>query len=276
MNKSEDLVKGATRLIDGTRRMLVENTAKAIAILTAVLAVLLSFLDITLPELSYKSLTIEVAVLLIASYIIYFSLMDAGESYGKEAEDYKRCEAEYLAVRERVGTDKIAALREFCLRYSKEELWARRRMLLVSEAISDEEYARYLKGEKLPPRERKICERASRMRAEPIDPRALLEVDGCSHGVAPTNPKRHKAIAQLIKLIPMTLCTLFTVSMMITTKDGMTLGTVLESVIKLGCLPIVALRGYISGYRYTTESLKAWYDGRRELLLEFLADEGED
>lgn len=265
-----DLIDGATDFTDTVRRHITQNIGQAVAIITAIAAVLLCFLEVALPELSYKSITVEVAVLLLASYIIYFSLLDAGEGYGRSTDVYKESEAAYMKVRAQIGSNMIDELRQYLVEYASKEAEHKRRMLLVGEAVSLEDYRRYKNGEKMPTRLRRACKKADAIRPRPINPRLLLEREERGSEARLVSPRASRPISELIKLIPMTLSTLFTVSLIITTKDGLTAATVLESLIKLSCLPIVALRGYIGGYKYATEELSAWYDKRREMLAAFL------
>ena len=74
----------------------------------------------------------------------------------------------------------------------------------------------------------------------------------------------------LIGLLPTTLCTFFTLSVMLQTKDEMTAATVLEAILKLSCLPIIGLRGYSEGYAYTTERECDWLKAKTRLLNAFL------
>ena len=63
---------------------LIKNCGKLIAALTAVIVVLVTFTEIGFFHLGAKEMTANVLLLLVASYIIYFSLEDAGEALGRE------------------------------------------------------------------------------------------------------------------------------------------------------------------------------------------------
>lgn len=84
------------------------------------------------------------------------------------------------------------------------------------------------------------------------------------------DPKNGKILRLLIGLLPTTLCTFFTLSVMLQTKDEMTAATVLEAILKLSCLPIIGLRGYSEGYSYTTERERDWLKAKTRLLNAFL------
>ena len=264
------LLEGTLEIGNLGKRLITENIGKAIAILTAILAVLATFLDVALPELSLRSITTEVILLLIAAYVIYFSLYESGESEGRGSEAYKAARVSYEDIRRKIDGRAVEELREFCLEYAKEELIYRRRQVLVSEAVSEEEYEAYKKGGVCEKTNIRLFRRIDRMKAHAINPRDLVECEVGASSATIRNPKRGKPLAIFIKLIPITLSMLFTVSMIITAKDGLDLAGVMSGIIKLGCLPIVALRGYVGGYAYSAETLVGWYNARRDLLATFL------
>jgi len=74
----------------------------------------------------------------------------------------------------------------------------------------------------------------------------------------------------IIKLIPSTVCTLFTISVMISVKDNLTAAGVIEALLKLSTLPIIGLKGYSGGYEYVTVSEVAWINTKCRLLDAFI------
>ena len=72
-------------------------------------------------------------------------------------------------------------------------------------------------------------------------------------------------------MLPSALCTVFTVSVMLSGKD-LSVASVIESIFKLSCLPIIGLRGYTRGYAYVTEELVPWVKTKSRLLEAFIAD----
>ena len=63
---------------------------------------------------------------------------------------------------------------------------------------------------------------------------------------------------------------IFTVSIMISTRDNLTVGAIIECILKLATLPIIGLRGYTAGYEYVTKSETAWLQTKTNLLDAFL------
>ena len=64
---------------------------------------------------------------------------------------------------------------------------------------------------------------------------------------------------------------IFTVSVMISLKENLTVAGVIEILLKLSTLPVIGLRGYAQGYEYATESERGWLDIKSRLLDSFLA-----
>ena len=85
-------------------------------------------------------------------------------------------------------------------------------------------------------------------------------------------PGRDKILSGMISLIPSTVCTVFTVSIILTAKDGLTAESILESVIQLSALPIVGFRGIVDGYGFVRDSKTAWLETKTRLLEAFLAE----
>ena len=271
MNRFDEGLLESGNLMRRGYSFLTENSGKAIAILTALIAILLTFTDIALPTVVTDGLTAELCVMLVASYVIYFSLEDSGERLGKESEEYRKREASLSERAAMISGEDIGALREFCIRYSKEELEYRRRTCLISAGVSKEEYD---KGEDSAPTAaaRRAIRRANRMQAVELTPATLLGSVRRGGASELKNPERGKLLSLIVKLIPTTLCMAFTVSMMITAKGGLDAGAVISGIVKLSTLPIIAMRGYVQGYRYATESLLRWLETKEKLLSAFIAE----
>ena len=271
MNRFDEGLLESGNLMRRGYSFLTENSGKAIAILTALIAILLTFTDIALPTVVTDGLTAELCVMLVASYVIYFSLEDSGERLGKESEEYRKREASLSERAAMISGEDIGVLREFCIRYSKEELEYRRRTCLISAGVSREEYD---KGEDSAPTAaaRRAIRRANRMQAVELTPATLLGSVRRGGISELKNPERGKLFSLIVKLIPTTLCMAFTVSMMITAKGGLDAGAVISGIVKLSTLPIIAMRGYVQGYRYATESLLRWLETKEKLLGAFIAE----
>ena len=101
---------------------LVKNCGKLIAGLTAVIVVLVTFTEIGFYDIGAKELTANLLFILVASYVIYFTLEDAGEALGRESEEYRLSLAKYRETKGKIDADSVVELRDFCARYAKEEL----------------------------------------------------------------------------------------------------------------------------------------------------------
>ena len=85
-----------------------------------------------------------------------------------------------------------------------------------------------------------------------------------------SDPRGKKILGALISLIPSTICMVFTVSIILTAKDNMTISTVIDSLIKLSALPIVGLKGLLDGYTFAKEDKTNWLNTKARLLEGFL------
>ena len=261
----ESLIEGS-RLIKSGGAALIENLGKVIAAITALVATLVIFTELSFSGLGAERLSFTLITLLGASYIIYFSLLDVGERAARSTEEYKLSLSEFKKRRSKIGGEDIGALREFCIIYSKEELEYRRRSLLISEGLTPEGLEAYKRGARVPKKERKIYEKILRMRAKELSPRLLLGKERGDGGSELHSPERDKLLGFVLRLLPTTLCLVFTVSVALSVKDSLTLESVLEGILKLSTLPVVAFKGYTGGYTYTSETLVAWNQTRTRLL----------
>ena len=66
------------------------NAGRVVAVLTFIFASLIIFTDVTLCDFSLKSFGVLLLLMIIASYIIYFSMEDAGEKLGEDSEEYAK------------------------------------------------------------------------------------------------------------------------------------------------------------------------------------------
>jgi len=257
------------------RSMLVDNMGKMIAAITAVLAVLLTFTDITLLDFSAASFSSQLAMMLICSYVIYFSLEDAGEKLGRTTELFHNAEEEFESVRGRISGDMLGELRAFCLNYSKEEFEYRRSVALLSAGITEEEFEQYLLGRSFP-KNAHAFSKIAKMKPIGITPTALLEGGERTESCDFKNPAQNKLARMIIRLLPSTLCMLLTVSMIVTAKSDLGVGEVIEGIVKLSTLPLIGLRGYSQGYEYVRESLVPWIRLKTDLLDAFLVSKNEN
>jgi hypothetical protein len=82
---------------------LVNNMGKAVAAIAAIVAALITFTDISLSELTLATFVPSLIAMLICSYVIYFSMEDAGEDLGKSSEEYRSALKKYTEERGKIG-----------------------------------------------------------------------------------------------------------------------------------------------------------------------------
>ena len=250
---------------------IIKNCGKLIAALTAVIVVLVTFTDIGFFHLGAKELTANVILLLVASYIIYFSLEDAGEALGREDAEYRELRTRLTALTERVEGGMIAELRRFITDYLAAELDGRREAMLSLGGYTKEEYMAYLNGGECDKRAGKLFARVSRQKPIKLGIGTLL-AEKSRGTVEIKNPRGPKLIGLCVRLIPTTVCTIFTASVVLGLKDGLGAGEIIEGLVRLCPLPIVALRGYSQGYTYVTEAEVSWIKTKCRLLEAFFKE----
>jgi hypothetical protein len=250
---------------------LIANVGKAVAVITLVVATLVSLTEISFSDFGGETFTSTLIMMLLASYIMYFSLEDAGEKLGRESDGYKAVSEKYITVSAKISGKDITALRQFCLDYRNADLEYRRSNMLFSLGYTEEEYARYLSGESLGKKAKKALERVKKIRRAELDAAGLLS-KSCKGEGELKDPKSYKLINMAIRLIPSTVCMIFTVSVMISTRDNMTAAGIIEAILKLSTLPAIGLKGYAAGYQYATESEQGWIEVKTRILDSFVSN----
>ena len=250
---------------------LANNAGKLVALVAALVAVIVTFADVMLTDLGGVRFTSTVAVMVVATYLVYFSLEDAGERYGEESEEYRRAMARYEAAREAILPEDVEPLRKFLVAYSRAQLRHTRERLLTDNGISYEAWQAYLKDGVAAGRERRILRRAHRMRVRTLTPAELLSPLAVRKSDDLRSPERGKRTRLFLGLLPATVCTFFTLSVAVELKHGMTAGAVLDSLFKLSTLPIMGFRGYISGFTHARGAMAEWLESKARLLESFAA-----
>lgn len=307
MKPIDEGLLGADALIRKTGMGIIKNAGKLIALIAAVLSVLITFTDISFAGLESRQFTANMVMMLIATYVIYFSLEDAGERLGEESEEYIKSLDAYTAARGKINGSSIGSLRGFCIRYSQAELDYRRKNMLVARGYSPEEYDLFIsgdyrrtaaaEGENTPEnatrgvtdphdakrerraerrarrRARRYFKRVRRTRAVPITPTVLLSHGTAAGGSELRDPQRAKPFKMIMALLPTTVCMGITVSVILTMKEGVSAAAVIESILKLGTLPIVAFKGYTAGYAHVERSVIPWLNTKTKLLEAFLSEQ---
>ena len=257
-------------LVKKSYSFLVANVGKTVAVITLFITALVSFTEIGFSDFGSESFTSTLLMMLLASYIMYFSLEDAGEKLGRENEEYKTASDNFDALRGKIGGDDIVALRRFCLDYREADLDYRRCNMLFSLGYTEDEYKSYLNGEITDKRMQKELSRVKKIKRAELDASNLLSPLH-RYDSELRNPETYRLLHMLIRLIPSTVCMIFTVSIVIQTRDNLTAAGIIEALIKLSTLPVIGLKGYAAGYQYATESEKSWIEVKSRLLGSFIA-----
>lgn len=250
---------------------IVGSIGKLTALITLIAAALVTFTEVGFYELGAQSLTSTAIVMLIATYLIYFSMVDAGERLGEGSEVFLESEKRYKAATERVRPERMGKLREFLEAYTEEELEYRRRSTMLSFGVSSEEYELFVRTGECAKKKRRALVRITKMKPVTLSPEMLLERDKARSRTELQDPTRVKLLRLSARLIPTTLCTLFTASIMLTAKEGITREMLIEGIFKLCALPIVGFKGYSAGYVFAKDTKRAWIDVKTRLLEAFLA-----
>ena len=271
MNNEPHLIPTSLDAMKRGYSQLLEGASKIIAVIALLIAALVSFTDVSFCDFGSVGFTSSLAVMLISSYLIYFSLEDAGERLGEDSTEYKSALERYSTVREKITPSAITALRAYLAEYSKRELEWRRASLLAEHGIYSE-YGRAVDKSTLSPRAQRALKRAEGLRQIPISPTKLLSRERSSRRSELESPERGKLLRMLLRLLPSTVCTFFTVSVILTTKDGLTAAAVAEAILKLSALPIIGFKGYLAGYEYAKGAKCEWLETKSRLLEGFLAE----
>lgn len=269
MNKDFDNeILSISEKIRGGYAYLIANLSKIIAVVTAIVTAMLVFTDIAFLGFSSKEFTTTLALVLISSFIMYFSLEEAGERLWEESEEYKKLTEEYGEAVKKISLERLGALREYCRAYADDELLFRRKGALLSAGYTEEDYRSYLRGDVKEIKKKIALGRISRMRRVKLTPEMLLSSSAGGRERI-RDPKRGKLIMLALKILPSIVCMLFTASVVLSTKE-LSLVTIIEGVMKLSTLPIVGFRGYVNGYNYKKDEESEWIKTKIRLLEGFL------
>ncbi len=269
-DKFEASLLEAGRLMQRGMITLAANVGKVTAIITLAVSALVLFTDIGFADFGTESFSSTLAVMLISSYLMYFSMSEAGERAGEGSEEYRSASERCAALSRGISGDKIGELRDFCKSYSESELKYRRENLLNCLGYTEEEYLSARAGGEYTGAAKRAFRRASRLRAIPLTPKMLLSTQNAHSKSELESPEKSKHLRMILKLIPTTVCMTLTVSVVLSAKDNMTATTVIDGIFKLASLPIIGLRGYAAGYFYARHSLPLWLDTKSRLLDAFI------
>ena len=266
----EKSILDSGQIMQRTHSFIIENMSKTIAVITAIIAILVSFAEINFYDISSKDFTLNAIFMLICGYVMYFSLENAGEKSGKTSAEYVECENEFNAIQKKIGSGRITALRDFLKDYRMQEYRYRRENLILTYGMSVDEYEK-IKSTKNPTlRQKRIIRKVEKLKPINISPKTLLSKNMSESGSEIADPKTVRIFKIITNLIPSTLCMMFTVSIMLSAKENLTSSDIIDSIVKLTTLPTIALKGYCQGYSYATEALPAWLHTKTKLIEAFL------
>ena len=273
-NNFSNFIIGTDERIKGSIRGVITGFSRAVAVLAAVVALLVSFTELTFTEFGANDLTPTLAVMLVCSYLMYFSLEAAGEEAGMASDEYISAVSRFKAAKERIKPGMIEPLRSFCTEYSRRELEYRRSAYLISSGSTPKEYEAYKNGAAFNSRARRVFRKYERIHPTLITPAMLLGGGSVSKSGELRDPERTKIVILAARLLPTTVCMIFTASVMMSFKGGLTPESVMETLLKLSTLPMVAFKGYTSGYNYIRDRGLEWTVTRTRILESFIESVG--
>lgn len=250
------------------------NIGRVVASITFIIAALVLFTDISFCDFSAKDFGTLLLLMLIASYISYFSLEEAGEKLGEDSSEYKSANEEYLNAVSLVGVEHIERLRKFCGEYARGELEYRRESMLISKGYTKDEYNSYKAGGSFDKRARRVFKRVERQKIVSLDASSLLSREKSRKSRELENPESTKLLSMILKLIPSTVCMSITISVVLSAKETLDAIAIIDGLLKLSSLIIIGFKGYAHGYTYVKHKLSAWLVTKSRLLRAFLKEEG--
>ena len=232
------------------------------------ISALVIFTDVGIVSADIETLTMALLLMLIASYVMYFSMESAGEKLGMESEEYTEAEGHYKRVSAEIPPSSIPELREFTKEYALCEARYRQELFLFRHGLTPRCLDEYRSGKQFSAREGLVLRRAMRIKPIRLTPSDLL-CSGTSRGGELSNPTRMRSVSMMLKMLPTALCTLFTASVVLGTKECLDPPAVIEGLLKLSTLAIIGLRGYTAGYFFAKGRLLSWLETKTKLLLAF-------
>ncbi len=250
---------------------LANNAGRVIAVITFLVATLVIFTDVTFCDFHTKTFTSLMTLMLIASYITYFSLEEAGEKLGEDTTEYKTARESYEEVLKKIDGSHTEKLRSFCKDYTEQELKYRRENALMRFGYTYGEYESYKDGAPFDKKAVRAFRQADRMKIGKITPTVLLTKGKINERGELKNPESTKFLFMMLKLIPSTVCMMVTVSVVLSAKESLSAIEIIDGILKLSSLPIIGFKGYSHGYNYTKRSVCLWLDTKTRLLKAFLS-----
>ena len=272
MNKDknlDDLLLDPGELLRKNGVALLGDVGKIIALITLVIACLVTFTDISFYDIASKEFTSTVIMMLIGAYLMFFSLEESGEKHGERTEEFSEAKNGYSSALSKIKPSDILPLEKFLEERRERELLKRKESYLKCRGYSVEILSQDYK-----PRdkdERRARRRAMRIKQHAIRTGMLLERDDANGKIDLYHPTARKLFRIAMKLIPTSACMVFTASVMLNAKGELTAGVMIESLLRLSTLPIVGFRGYAFGYRYTKNTRASQVREKTRILEAYLA-----
>ena len=251
----------------------VNNVGKVIATITLLVSALVLFCDVRLSALGTGSFSSTLVIMLACSYLMFFSMNEAGENTGEGTEEYKSAAEKYRGYAALIKGDAVSRLRCFCKKYSADEQRYRRESFLMRYGYGMDEYELYKSGKSFDRAAVRVFKKADGIRAVPLTPKTLLSTDTKLGKSEIADPSGSRFSSILLRLIPSTVCMTVTVSVILTAKDGLSSEIILDGLFKLSSIIIVGLKGYVTGYRYKKETFSLWLETKSRLIEAFLEEE---
>ena len=249
-----------------------ENSGKIIAAITLVVSALVTFTNVSFSAAFTESFTCQMLIMLLSSYLMYFSMEETGERGGEATDIYKGSLARYDRLCSEVSASEIPRLRDFLKKYSEDDQKYRRQICLMRYGVTYDEYERIKASEKPTKRERRILRSVEAIRPVRLLPHSLLNNERGGRKSELSSPEGPKLIAMIMRLIPTTVCTIFTVSVMLTAKNELTASVIIEGILKISALPIIGFKGYLSGYKYARGVKRSYVDTKSRIIEEFISE----
>ena len=269
----EDGLLDSADLIKKAGKTILSNMGKIIALLVFALMLAVTFTNVSFLGFFTESFASSLLLLITSSYIIYFSLEDAGEKHGEDTEEYKKANERYCELRERISGSDVDLLREYCIEYTKKDLEYRRKNLLLSRGLSESDLKNYENGLPTDKRSAKLFKKHSRLKPAILTPKVLLSREKVSRRSELENPEKFKIPILLLKLIPSTVCMTVTLSVMLSAKEGLTPTDILNGILKLSALPLMGFKGYSAGYSYVKHNVSLFLETKANILDGFLKEQ---
>ena len=272
MNKDknlEDLLLDPTELLRKGGGALIGDVGKFIAIITLIIACLVTFTDISFYGIGAEEFTSTLILMLVGAYLMFFSLEESGERQGEKTEEFSEAREAYKKALSKIKPSDILCLDRFLEEKGEEELFKKRERYLLTIGFSPD----IISVGYVPktPEEARARRRALKLRIRTLRAQDLLERDSTPGKNELYNISVKKLLRIAGKLIPTSACMIFTASVMLSTKGELTAGTVIESLLRLATLPIVGFRGYSFGYRYTKLTRSYQISEKARIIDSFLA-----